>query len=219
MNPEDLTLIQQGGPLMWALMAFALLGFVLFVERALYLHRGQIRSADFLEGIKNLLRKRRLLEALTLCEETPGPVAAVTKAALLHHDQDEVRMRGAIQAAALVEMPALERRVGTIAAIAKAAPILGLIGTVLSMLDGFRQMGQVHAYATASTFAGLVSQALLTTAAGLIISLIAYLAHHFLYGRVRAIVHDMEWMGNELLVFLLRDLPEEESSHNKDMAL
>jgi biopolymer transport protein ExbB len=180
---------------------------VFFLERAFYLHKGQIRTADFVEGIKNLVRKRRVLEALTVCEETPGPVAAVVKAALLHHQEDEARLRGAIQAMALVEIPSLERRLGTIAAIAKVAPILGLLGTVVALRQAFVVMSGEGAYANASSFSGEMAAALITTVAGLAIAVVAYLGYHFLYGRVRALVHDMEWVGNDMLLFLLTDLP------------
>lgn len=194
-------------PMMWPLFALSVLGFVFFLERALFLHKGQIRTTEFLEGIKNLTRKRRVLEALTVCEETPGPVAAVVKAALMHYREDESHLRGAIQAMALVEIPTLERRLGTIAVIAKIAPLLGLLGTVLSLLRGFSLMNTTGPYVDAAAFAGLINSALVTTATGLAIAIMAYLAHHFLYGRVRALVHDMEWVGNEMLQFLLVDLP------------
>lgn len=207
MNLFDLTLLQRGGPMMWPLFALSLLGCVFFLERALFLHKGQIRTTEFIEGIKNLARKRRILEALTVCEETPGPVAAVVKAALRHYQEDEARLRNAIQAMALVEIPTLERRLGTIAVIAKIAPLLGLLGTVLSLLKGFQRMENGSSYADAADFADIITSALVTTASGLAIAVLAYLAYHFLHGRVRALVHDMEWVGNEMLQFLLVDLP------------
>ncbi len=207
MNLFDLTLLERGGPMMWPLFALSLLGCVFFLERALFLHKGQIRTAEFVEGIKNLARKRRILEALTVCEETPGPVAAVVKAALRHYQEDETRLRNAIQAMALVEVPTLERRLGTIAVIAKIAPLLGLLGTVLSLLKGFQRMAGGNSYADAADFSDIIAQALVTTASGLAIAVLAYLAYHFLHGRVRALVHDMEWVGNEMLQFLLVDLP------------
>ena len=206
----DFSLIERGGPLMWPLLVLSLIGFVFFVERTLYLHKGQIRTNTFVDGIKNLVRKRRPLEALTVCEETPGPVASVVKAALLNHDKSEDKMRGAIREAALVEIPSLERRVGTIAAIAKISPLLGLLGTIVALLSAFTQMQEKGPYANAATFSGDVSQALITTATGLAIAIMAYLAHHFLHGRVRALVHDMEWVGNDIIQFLNRDLPEQD---------
>ena len=80
--------------------------FVGCVERTLFLHRGQIPSSQaFLQGIKNALAKRRLVEALTLCEEAPGPVAAVVKAALLHADASADEMRFNVQEAAVISVP------------------------------------------------------------------------------------------------------------------
>ncbi len=207
MNIFDFSLLARGGPMMWPLFGLSLLGLVFTLERALYLHKGQIGTVKFVEGIKNLARKRRILEALTVCEETPGPVAAVVKAALRHYREDETHLRGAIQAMALVEIPTLERRLGTLAAIAKIAPLLGLLGTVLNLLQWFEQMHTKGDYHDAADFSGYISSALITTAMGLAVAILAYLAHHFLHGRVRALVHDMEWVGNDMLQFLLVDLP------------
>jgi biopolymer transport protein ExbB len=186
--------------MMWVLLAFGLALVVLFVERALYLHRGQIRSTSFVSGIKNILAKRRLVEALTVCEETPGPVAAVVKAALLHADEDAEAMRFHVQEAAVVELPALERRIGAIGAIAQVAPLLGLLGTVLGMIATFAAFQRD--YATASALARGMWEALFCTAGGLMLAITAHLALHFLNGRVRAIVRDMEWSGNEIMKYL-----------------
>src|ERR1039458_5521126 len=91
MSVFNFSLFAKGGPMMAVLLVLGLAAFVLVVERTLYLHRGQIRSTAFINGIKNILAKRRLVEALTVCEETPGPVAAVVKAALLHSPDDPER--------------------------------------------------------------------------------------------------------------------------------
>jgi biopolymer transport protein ExbB len=191
---------------MWLLLLVGVVAVGIFVERALFLHRGQIRSTEFLNGIKNLLQKGRLMEALTLCEETPGPIAAVVKAGLRHANDDEQAMRFAIQEAALVELPVLERRISALAAITQIAPLLGLLGTLLGMIQTFWMFNQDGGkYMTATTLAAGMWPALLTTAAGLAIAIPAYLGGHFLNGRVRALVHDMEWVSNELMRYLLRD--------------
>ncbi|HTQ31227.1 MAG TPA: MotA/TolQ/ExbB proton channel family protein [Opitutaceae bacterium] len=203
MSAFDFSLFARGGPMMWILLLLGVLGLMLFIERTLYLHRGQIRSKDFLDGIKNILAKRRLLEALTVCEEAPGPVAAVVKAALLNAGEDEAKMRFAVQEAALVEIPALERRIGTIAAIAQVSPLVGLLGTILGLIVTFRAFE--HDYATASELAAGMWQALLSTAASLMVGVPAHLAHHFLRGRVRAILRDVEWAGNEIMRYLLTE--------------
>lgn len=195
----------KGGPVMWLLVVLGLAAIVLFVERALFLHRAQIRSTEFLNGIKNLLEKGRLMEALTLCEESPGPVAKLVKAGLRHAGEDEVSLRHAVQEAALTELPVLERRVGALAAIAQIAPLLGLLGTLLGMIKTFWLFNQGGNYATPAVLAGGMWEALLTAAAGLAVAIPAHLGRHFVATRVRALVHDMEWSGNELIRYLLRD--------------
>lgn len=205
MNTFSYSIFAQGGPVMWLLVGLGVVSLAVFAERGLFLHRGQIRSSEFLNGIKNLLQKGRLMEALTLCEETPGPVAAVVKAGLRHAQDDEQAMRFAVQDAALAEIPVLERRINALAAIAQIAPLLGLLGTLLGMIRTFWLFNQGGDYAVPSVLAGGMWEALLTAAAGLAVAIPTHVARHFLNGRVRALVHDMEWVGNELMRFLLRD--------------
>ena len=203
MSVFNFTIFAKGGPMMWVLLALGLLTVLLALERVLFLHRGQIRATTFLEGIKNILAKRRLVEALTVCEETPGPVAAVVKAALLHAEADVATMRFHVQEAAIVEVPALERRLGSIATIAQVAPMVGLLGTVLGMATTF--LAFEKDYMSASALATGMWQALLCTAGGLMLALPAHVAHHFLSGRVRSIVRDVEWAGNEIMRYLQND--------------
>ena len=205
MTKFSYSLFSQGGPVMWLLYLVGLVALVIFVERALYLHRGQIRSNEFLNGIKNLLQKGRLMEALTLCEETPGPVAMVVKAALRHATADETAMRFAVQEAALTEIPALERRIGSLAAIAQIVPLLGLLGTLLGMIRTFWLFNQGGNYATPAALTDGLWPALLTAAAGLAIAIPVHLARHFLNGRVKALVHDMEWVASDIMRYLLID--------------
>jgi biopolymer transport protein ExbB len=205
MTGLNLTVFAKGGPMLWVLAGLALLGLMLFIERSLYLHRGHIPAKSFVDGIKNILAKRRLIEALTLCEETPGPVAAVVKAALLHADDSADVMRFHVQEAAVVELPALERRLGSIAAVAQVAPLVGLLGTVLGLISTFSAFEKGGHYAMPGALSAGMWQALLATAGSLALAIPAHLAYHFLSGRVRAIVRDIEWSGNEIMKYLLTD--------------
>jgi biopolymer transport protein ExbB len=198
-----ITLIQQGGPVMYPLLFVSLLGFVLFVERALFLHKGHVGIEDFIGGIKNLVRKKRLVEALTLCEDTPGPMARIVKSGLLHYGESRESVRAALQSAAIVEVPVLERRIGTIAAIARVAPLLGFLGTLIAAIQALYYLEASNA--DSGRFSELLAQALITSAVGLAIAVMAALAHHFLHGRVRALVHDIEWVGHNLHQFLVAD--------------
>jgi biopolymer transport protein ExbB len=205
MSGFDFQILTQGGPMMVVILLMGVVGVVIFVERTLYLHRGQIRAAAFLDGVKNILAKRRLVEALTVCEDTPGPVAAVVKAALLHAGDDEVRLRYAVQEAALIELPQLERRLGFLAALAQTAPLVGLLGTVLGMVSTFAAFSSGPHYAPAQTLSAGMWQALLAVAGSLMVGVPAHLAHHFLAGRVRAVVRDVEWAASEIMRYVLVD--------------
>jgi len=205
MTSFDLSLFSHGGPMIWVLLVLGFIGLMLFIERVLYLHRAQIRAKAFVDGIKNILAKRRLVEALTVCEETPGPVASVVKAALLHADESAEAMRFHVQEAGIVELPALERRLHSIAAIGQVAPLVGLAGTLLGFIAMFLAFEKSGNYVTATTLSHGMWQALLATAGGLLLAIPAHLAYHFLAGRVRAIVRDVEWSANEMMKYLLTE--------------
>ncbi len=194
------TFIFQGGPVMYPLLLVSVLCLMLFIERALFLHKGQVGSEDFLSGIKNLVRKKRLVEALTLCEDTPGPMARIVKSALLHYEETGEHIRAAIQAAAIIEVPLLERRIGTLAALARIAPLLGFLGTLIAALQVLYQLESLNS--NSSEFSRLLAEALISSAFGVAVGILATLAHHFLFGRVRALVHDFEWAGHTLYELL-----------------
>ena len=86
MNYLQNTFVFQGGPVMYPLLVVSVLCLMLFIERALFLHKRHVGSEDFLIGIKNLISKKKLVEALTMCEETPGPMARIVKSGLMHYD-------------------------------------------------------------------------------------------------------------------------------------
>lgn len=199
----DHNFILQGGPVMYPLLFVSIIGFVIFIERTLFLHKGQIGTEDFLGGIKNLVRKRRLVEALALCEDTPGPLARIVKSALLHYSESKEVIRSAIEGAAIIEIPVLERRIGTLAALARVAPMLGFLGTLISAIQALYFLEAANA--DGGEFSRLLAEALITSASGLAIGVMAILAHHFLVGRVRALVHDFEWVGHEIFEFLVLD--------------
>ena len=199
----DYNFIRQGGVMVYPLLLVSLVGFALFFERLLFLHKGHIDTSDFVAGIKNLIRKQRLIEALTLCEDTPGPLARIVKAALLNYGQPPKAIRHAIQSAAIVEVPVLERRVGTIGILARIAPTLGFLGTLIAILQALYFLE--GAIADSGAFSQLLAEALITSAIGLAIGIMAAIGHHFLSGRVRALVHDFEWMSHEIFQFLTTD--------------
>lgn len=196
--------IQQGGLIMWPMFLMSLAALAVFVERTLFLHRNQIHSRKFLAGIENSLNKGRLVEALTVCQDTPGPAAAMVKAGLMAFRKTDDEIRESVREAAVVELGPIKRRVGALAAIAHVAPLFGLLGTAIGLIDSFSQYEEQGVYLNAGFLAGGMWQALISTATGLALSAVCILGHHFLVGRVRAMTHEMEWLGQELLLSLVK---------------
>lgn len=197
-----LEIIFRGGLIMWVLLGIAFVGGVLFLERLFHLHRAQISATDFLEGIYNVLRRRNVVEAISICEETPGPVSHIMRAAILHGDADREEIRHAIEAAGLAEVPRLERNLALLATLTQLAPVLGLLGTIIGMMETLSTIQQQAPLIHAGDLGAGLWQALITTAAGLAVAVPLYAGYNFLLHRVESILLDMERASVDILNFL-----------------
>lgn len=204
-------ILKQTGVFIYPLFVLFALGCVFFFERLFFLHNGQIRPENFLKGIFNLLDKQRIIEAVTLCEETPGAVARLVKVALVAFQNKSEKPTNAIKRQALLELPILRKRVESLRAMGLLASLLGLIGTVFFLLKGFWVLGSLQAYTQLTSFSPYILSALSVTFCGLLEMFLFYAAYHFLMGRVRALIFDMEWTANELSLFLEKEHENKQS--------
>ncbi len=210
MNPT-FSFPADAGPFVWILLGLAFLALVFVIERSLFLHRGLVLSSDFIDGVRNNLRAGRPLEALTACEESPGPVPRVVKAALLRLSNGSAAMRAAATEAALLELPVLERRLGSIAAIGRIAPLIGLTAAVFSGFNLVTALSDGSVYASAKNIFPQIQAALANAGFSLVIATACSLAHHFLMGRVRSIVMEMEVAAHSVITFVEHELPAEKN--------
>src|SRR5580693_7728438 len=163
-----------GGPMLWVILAASAVAIVVFIERMLHFHRAQINSAEFLNGVRTVLKRDNVVEALSICEATPGPVARLVKTAILNRDHGRDRVREALEEAGLAEVPRLEERLNLLATIAQLAPMLGLLGTVLGFIDIFSVLETAGLHANVEMLAKGVWKALICTAMGLAVSIPAH---------------------------------------------
>src|SRR5216684_5181936 len=138
-------LVTNGGPVIWAILAASAVAVVVFIQRLLHYHRAQINSAEFLNGVRNVLKRENVVEAISICEATPGPVARLVKIAILNRERGQEGVREALEEAGLIEVPPLENKLNLLATIAQIAPLMGLLGTVLGFIKIF---GELQAKAT-----------------------------------------------------------------------
>ncbi len=206
-----LELMQKGGPVMWVILALSVLGVAVFLERLVFLHRAQIRVGEFLLGLANLVRDDRHDEVRRQCLATPGPVARVALSAVLARECPRAELRDIVQEAGQLEVPRLERHLQLLAALAYTAPLLGLLGTVLGLLEAFYLISTQGGYATVADLSGAVYQSLISAAAGLAVAIPAFVGVGYLSSRVQDLVHDMERAGIEMVNLLKnRTLPAAE---------
>ncbi|MCP5517485.1 MAG: MotA/TolQ/ExbB proton channel family protein [Verrucomicrobiales bacterium] len=204
-------LLRHGGVMMWVLLALGAVATVIFVERLLHYHREQIHALDFINGIRNVLKRDNVVEAISICDATPGPVPRLVKTAILNRDKGRNGVRDALEQAGLVEVPRLEQKLSLLATIAQIAPILGLLGTVLGLIQVFSAVQQDGLAAPAGLLAAGVWKGLVSTGAGLALAVPCYAGYNYLVTRVNAIVLDMEKSSTEILSLLGESRPGEAS--------
>jgi biopolymer transport protein ExbB len=193
--------------MIWLILLASAVAVVVFVQRVLHYHREQINSMEFLNGVRNVLRRDNVIEALSICDATPGPVARLVKVAILNRDRGRDGVREALEEAGLVEVPPLEDKLNLIATVAQIAPLMGLLGTVLGFIKIFSRIRAQGTMAHIETLAGGIWEALICTAAGLAVAIVCYAAYNYLVNRVNAIVLDMEKAATEI-VNILAETPK-----------
>jgi biopolymer transport protein ExbB len=192
-------LIAYGGPMMWLLLLLSAVAIAVFIERMLHYHRAQINSSEFLNGVRNVLKKDNLVEAISICEATPGPVPRLVRTAVLNYERGREEVREALEEAGLLEVPRLERKLNLLATIAQIAPLMGLLGTVLGFIEIFLVIQSEGLNAHMSMLAGGIWQALISTAFGLALAIPCYAGYNYLVSRVNSIVLDMEKASSDIL--------------------
>ena len=205
-------LMVRGGWLMWPIMVCSLAAAVLFLERVFHLHRAQIKPDDFLSGIYTIVNRGNTAEAISICDQTPGPVAHMVRSALLHSDEPPAELKQTITKAGLGEIPRLEKNLGGLLTIAQVAPLLGLMGTVVGLIRIFMAMEQYAPLVEIGDLSAGIWQALTTTAVGIAVSIPAYAAYNFLLSRVENITLNMEYAAEEIYRFLVYDRTNSEAS-------
>ncbi len=195
-------LVQRGGYLMYPIGICSLVALWVFIERFWHFRRASINAAEFTAGIRNLIRNKRITESITLCTETPGPVAAVLRTALLSHGLARTKIEEAIERAARYELPRLEHNLAVLATLARVTPLLGLLGTITGMIQTFYVIQTQAPFIQPAQLARGIWESLLTTAFGLVVAIPCHIAFDYLSSRVRAFAYDMDRSAADIVEVL-----------------
>jgi biopolymer transport protein ExbB len=189
-------MLLDGGPVIWLILIAAATALVVFVERALFCHRSQINSVEFLNGVRTVIKRGNVVEAISICDATPGPVSRLV---ILNRDFGRDRVREAVEEAGLTEVPLLEEKLNLLATIAQIAPLLGLLGTIVGFINVFTKLKTAGAYANFNTLSGGIAEALICAAAGIAVAIPVHAGYNYLVSRVNKIVLDMERTAAEIV--------------------
>jgi len=206
---EPAGLVEQGGPLVWVLMALAFVGTVAVIERLFFFHRVRINVGDLLVGLAHHVRRRSFAEALHEAARAPGPVGRVAHAALLRYYLERTDLRDVTREAAQLEVPRIEKNIRVILGTALLAPLVGMLGTLLGMLDTFQRVSEQGGFTGPAELSAGVFSALITSVIGLTVAVPLYLFYLYFLGRAKRLVHRLERAGIEM-VHMIADAREEE---------
>ena len=213
-----LQIFHDGGLMMYPI---ALCSFVLTVfafERFIHLRTGRVIPRPFVKRLIEQLQQQQIEreEALELCERNPSPMAAILSAAVKKYGRPAVEVEQAILDAGERESNLLRRNMRLFNAISNVSPLLGLLGTVLGMIQAFNDIASAQAMGRPDLLAGGISQALFTTAAGLLVAIPAYLMYMFFLGRIDKLIMEMDSHAQRLVeVISAEGLQENDTSRTR----
>lgn len=200
-TPFGLELISRGGPLMIALLICSVLAFAIIIERIVALRRSRVLRIDILMEVEIALKKKDLVAAMELAKSSPSCMTRIAEVAIINSDKSREDLKSSIEEAGRMEVPRLEKFMTILQTITVISPLLGLLGTVTGMINVFQTIVS-KGTGNANVLAGGISEALLTTAAGLSIAIPTLIFYNFFNKRIEHLIVEMEHLSVTLFELL-----------------
>ncbi|GBG57009.1 biopolymer transport protein ExbB [Sporomusaceae bacterium FL31] len=207
---KSIDLFHKGGPVMYLLLACSLFIVAMAVERFLYYRSISVNSRPFQHKLQTLLEKQHFSESIQLCEQTPAIIAKVALAGLLAHQRGS-QLENSLESAAALAAVRLRERLDDLSMIVTLAPLLGLLGTVIGMINSFSVFNVQAGQPLAIT--GGVGEALVATATGLSVATLALVLHGFFSRWANRLITDIEQIAGLVISFVLIKKTGRRDSH------
>jgi len=191
-----------GGWVMIPLVLLSLLTFYLLVERLITIHRASSNPEVITDRVREYVRSGDVEGAIAYCRDKDVPITRILRQGLERLGRPISEIQDAVQAAGKHETFELERKTNLLASIAGIAPMLGFFGTVIGMIRAFQEIQNLQGNVNPSVLAGGIWEALVTTAAGLLVGILALFSYNFLIGRIRRLTNDMERSATDFIDLL-----------------
>lgn len=202
-------MVEKGGPLVWVLFALGFFGSIYVVERMFFFHRARINVSTLLIGLGLHVKRRSFAEALHEAARAPGPVGRVAHAGLLRYYLGRRDLSDVVREAGQLEVPRIEKNIRVILSIALLSPLIGMLGTMLGMVDAFQRVSEQGGISSPGELSAGVLTALITSVMGLTVAVPMYVFYLYFVGRSKRLVSRLERVGIEI-VNMIADAREEE---------
>lgn len=206
-------IILQGGFLMIPIFILSLLAIYVIAERWKVVNNSQLDSLKFLDTVEDMLKSSTPKQAIAYCEEVDKPLSRILAQGIKRLGRSLNDIEDAIKNAGKREIYSLEKKMDWLATIAGVAPLVGFLGTVTGMIQAFMQIQSLEGNVNPSVLAGGIWEALITTASGLAVGILAYGFYNLLTGKINRMVFDLENSSTEFMELLQK--PAQKKSADK----
>ena len=197
-----LEFMDKGGVMLYTIVFASWIALAIIIERFWSFRQMHVQRKKLMANMGASLRRKKVIEAISICDKIPRPLARVVKAGLLRHDRGKAEIKEAMQEAGQEEIPEMERYLPILGTLSYITPLLGFLGTVLGMIAVFMDIQREVTFATAAGLAGGIWEALISTAAGLGVAIPILIAYNYFVGRVDGFLLDVEGAAADLVNLL-----------------
>ncbi len=199
---QVIDLLFKGGIMMIPIALLSLVAVYVFVERVRTLKQALLTPEGFMDKVKSLVSNGDLNGAKLACAEVDTPASRMIEKGLSRIGHPLKNIEVSIENVGKIELYKLERNLPLIATVSGAAPMLGFLGTVIGMIQAFMSIAQEEGAVSPKLLSAGIYEAMVTTAAGLLVGIIAYLGYNYLVTRLQKAVHTMEYSSIEFIDLL-----------------
>lgn len=202
-----LDLAMKGGVMMVPILLMSVVTLYIFIDRLLTLKNASKTPASFKDEIRARVLQGDVSGAKMICEKTSTPIAKMIGKGLSRIGNPLKNIEASIENVGKIEVYKLEKNLNVLATIAGAAPMIGFLGTVTGMIQAFISIAQEEGVVSPKLLSSGIYEAMITTAAGLVVGILAYLAYNFLITNMSKVIHNMEYSSIEFIDLLQEPQP------------
>jgi len=184
------------------ILILSLLAVYIFVERILTIQRASKNPSEFIDNIKKMVLDEDINGAKALCIQTGTPIAKMIEKGISRIGSPLKNIEVSIENVGKIEIYKLEKNLPLLATISGAAPMMGFLGTVTGMIQAFIAIAQEEGSVSPKLLSEGIYEALITTAAGLVVGILAYIGYNYLVTRVQKVIHRMEYSSIDFIDLL-----------------